>query len=62
MLKILYKAGSLQTAASELARFNLDLVAVQQITGVKVGRQPADNCTAFCGNGSANSYMTGCRI
>jgi hypothetical protein len=30
MLKSLYKAGSLKTAACELVKYNLDLVAVEE--------------------------------
>jgi hypothetical protein len=37
----LHKAGSLQTAASKLPRYILDLEAVQEVRCVKGGSQPA---------------------
>jgi len=39
-IRSLYRAGSLKTATSELAKYNLDLVAAQE-----GGHQPADNYT-----------------
>jgi GTPase involved in cell partitioning and DNA repair len=41
----LYSAGSLKTVASELSKYNLGLVAVQNIILNKVDSQPADNDT-----------------
>jgi hypothetical protein len=34
-VRILYRAGSLKTVASELAKCNLDLVAVQEVKVVE---------------------------
>jgi len=36
----LYKTGSLKTVAREMTKYNLDLVAVQEITWRKDGSQP----------------------
>jgi hypothetical protein len=40
-------AGSLKTAASKLAKYNLDLVAVQDVRWVKGGSQPAERLYIF---------------
>jgi exonuclease III len=53
----LYRAGSLKTAASERARYNLDLVAVQEVRWVEVGSQPAEDYTFFYVNGNANHHI-----
>jgi len=39
----LYRAGSLEKVASELAKCKLDLVAVQEVRWVEAGSQPACN-------------------
>jgi hypothetical protein len=44
--------GSLKTAASNLAKYNLDLVR-----GVEGGRQPTDDYTFCYGNGNANHHL-----
>jgi exonuclease III len=41
-VRSLYRAGSLKTVASELAKYNLDLVAVQEVRWVKGSSHPAD--------------------
>jgi hypothetical protein len=38
----LCRVDSLETAASELENFNLELVAVKEVRWVKSGSQPAD--------------------
>jgi hypothetical protein len=43
-IRRLSRAGSLKTVASELAKYNLDLVAVQEFRRDEVV-QPADNYT-----------------
>jgi hypothetical protein len=42
-IKDLYRAGSLTTVASELSKYNLDLVAVQEISWDNGGIQTADD-------------------
>jgi hypothetical protein len=49
--------GSLNTAASELAKYNFHLVAVQEVSWDEVCSQPADACTVLCGSGSANHRL-----
>jgi exonuclease III len=53
----LYRAGSLKAVASELAKYNLDLVAVQEARWDMGGSQPADDYTFFYGNGDANHHL-----
>jgi hypothetical protein len=48
----LCRSVSLKTAASELAMYNLDLLAVPNIRWVEGGSQPADDYTIFYGNGN----------
>jgi hypothetical protein len=50
-----FGAGSLTTVASELAKYNLDLVEVQEVRWDKGCSKPADNYTFFYGN--ANHYL-----
>jgi hypothetical protein len=42
--------GSLETVVSELVKYNLDLVAVQDVRWDKGGSQPANYSTFFYGN------------
>jgi len=53
----LYRTGSLKTASCELAKYNLDLVAVQEVRWNEGGSQTADNYTVFYGNGNAYPYL-----
>jgi exonuclease III len=53
----LYRPGSLTTAASELAKCNLDPVAVQEVRWVEGGSQRADNYTFFFRNVNANRHL-----
>jgi hypothetical protein len=39
----LYRAGALRTLASEVAKYNLDLVAVQEVRWDKGGNHPAED-------------------
>jgi len=55
-VRSLYRAGSLGTVASELGKYNLDLVAVQEVRGNKVGCESADYSTFLYGNGNANHH------
>jgi hypothetical protein len=42
-VRSLYKAGSLKIPASELVKYNMDLVAVQKVRWVEGGSQPASS-------------------
>jgi exonuclease III len=42
-VRSLYRAGSMKTVASKLAKYNLDLAAVQEVRWDEGGRQPADD-------------------
>jgi hypothetical protein len=55
--RCLYRIGSLQTVANELANYNLDLVAVEEVGWVEDGSQPLDNYTFFCENGNTNHRL-----
>jgi len=46
-IRSLCRVGSLKTVASEVAKFTLDLVTVQEIRWVKSGSWPADDYTFF---------------
>jgi hypothetical protein len=52
-----YRAGSLKTVISELAKFNFELMAVQVVKWGKGGSQPAESCTFFCEHGNANQHL-----
>jgi hypothetical protein len=42
-----YREGSLKTAATELAEYNLDLVAEQEVRWEKDNGEPVDNYILF---------------
>jgi hypothetical protein len=42
-----YKAGSLRTVATELVRYNSELVAVQEVRWDNGGSEPAEDNTFF---------------
>jgi hypothetical protein len=50
----LYRAGSLITVSRELARYELDLVGVQEIRWEGSGTEPAGEYTCFYGKRSEN--------
>jgi hypothetical protein len=50
----LYRAGSPKTVASELAKYNLDIVVEREVRWDKGGSKPAD--TFLYGNGNANPH------
>jgi hypothetical protein len=56
-VRSLYIAGTLNGIASELAKFELDLVAVQDIRWDNGGSQPADDYTFLYGNWNAYHYL-----
>jgi hypothetical protein len=53
----LYRADSLKTVASELAKYNLYLVALQEIRWVEGGNQPANNYTFIYVNVNGNDHL-----
>jgi len=53
----LYRAGLLKTVASELGKYNLYLVAVQEVRLDKGGNEPIHDYTFFSGTGNANQYL-----
>jgi hypothetical protein len=50
----LYRAGSLTTVSRELARYKLDLVGVQEVTGEGSGTEPAGEYALFYRKGNKN--------
>jgi hypothetical protein len=59
-VRSLYRAGSLKPVASQLTKYNLDLVASTR--GQMGGRQSAEDYIFFHGNGIANHLVIGCHI
>jgi len=53
----LYRAGSLKTVASEMAKCKLILVGVHDVIWDKSARKPADNWMHFYGNWNDNPYL-----
>jgi len=56
-VRSLYRTGSLKTVANELAKYNLDLIAVQEVSWVEGGSQRAGDYTFCYGNGNANHQL-----
>jgi hypothetical protein len=56
-IRSLYRTDSPKTESSKLAKYNLDLVAVQKVSWVEGGSQPADDITFFYGNENANHQL-----
>jgi hypothetical protein len=56
-VRSVYRARSLKTVGSESAKYNLDLVAVQEIGWFVGGSKPADDCTFFYGDGNDNHHL-----
>jgi len=53
-VRSLYRAGSFSAAARELARYNLDLVGVQEVKWDKGGTGRAGDYNFFYGKGNEN--------
>jgi hypothetical protein len=47
----------LKTVTSELVKYKLDLMVVQEFRCYEGGSQPADHSTFSYGNGSANHHL-----
>jgi hypothetical protein len=56
-VRSLYRSGSLKTVSGELAKYNLDLVGVQEVGWDKGGTEPASDYTFFYGNGNADHHL-----
>jgi len=56
-VRSLCRAVSLKTIASKLAKYNLDLVAVQEVRWLEGSSQPPDDYTFFYGNGNDNHHL-----
>ena len=56
-VRSLYRAGSLVSAARELARYKLDLVGVQEVRWEKGGRVKAGEYSFFYGKGNENHQL-----
>src|SRR5215813_1186123 len=56
-VRSLYRAGSLTAAASELARYKLDLVGVQEVRWDKGGTVNAGDYSFFYGKGNENHQL-----
>jgi exonuclease III len=56
-VRSLYRAGFLKTVSSELARYKLDLVGVQEVRWESGGTEPAGKYTFFYGKGNKNHEL-----
>jgi len=56
-IRSLYRAGSLKTVTSELGKYNIDLVAVQEGRWDKHGIQKTDYYTFLYGNGNVKHHL-----
>jgi len=56
-VRSLYKAGSLTAAATELARYELDFVGVQEVRWDKRGSVRAGDYNFFNGRGNDNDRI-----
>jgi exonuclease III len=56
-VRSLYRSGSLMTVARELARYELDLVGVQEVRWDKGGTVRAGDYTFFYGNGNESHQL-----
>jgi hypothetical protein len=56
-VRSLYRAGSLKTVSSELSRYKLDLVGVQEVRWKGGGTEPAGEYTFFYGKGNESHEL-----
>ena len=56
-VRILYRAGALMAAARELARYELDIVGVQEVRWEKEGTVKAGCYSFFYGKGNENHQL-----
>jgi hypothetical protein len=57
-VRSLHRAGSLITVASEISKYKLDLVGVQEVRCVRDGTEPADKYTFFYGKANENHELS----
>jgi hypothetical protein len=50
----MYRAGSLRAVVEKISKYNLDLVAVQEVRWDGGGTEPAGEYTFFCGKVNEN--------
>jgi hypothetical protein len=56
-VRSLYRVGSLMTVSMELARYELDLVGVEEVRWEGSGTEPAGEYTFFYGKGNENHEL-----
>jgi hypothetical protein len=56
-LRRLYRIGSLKTIATELGKYNLDFVGVQEVRWEKGGTEWAEDYTFFYGQGNGDHQL-----
>jgi hypothetical protein len=57
-VRILYRAGSLITAAKEISKYKLHLVGVEEVRWDRGGTEPAGEYIFFYGKGNMNHKIT----
>jgi hypothetical protein len=58
-VRSLYSVGSPKKVASEIARYKLNFVVVQEVRWDKGGSQPADDYIFLYRSGNANRHLVG---
>jgi exonuclease III len=56
-VRSVYRAGSLVTVASEISKYKLDLVGVQEVRWDRGGTEPAGEYIFFYGKGHENHEL-----
>jgi hypothetical protein len=59
-VKSLYRAGSLLTVATEIAKYKFDSVGIQKVRWNRGGTEPASEYTFFYGKGNGNLELGTC--